>query len=303
MLLKKLTTLFIVFSLSLAGFGKSKTSSRTSEANYKIAFASFAPLNTDLFMADADGSNPKPLLAHPALDYNASFSRDGKWIVFTSERNGSADIYRVHPNGSGLARLTDDPAFDDQGALSPDGKLLAFVSSRSGQADIWVLELATKKLRNITNHPAGDFRPAWSPDGQWLAFSSDRDSTKPKGGGGFEVAHSTEIYLMRPDGSVEKIGGSSEFYSLFEVEHPLIKEAGLKWVMFYDVGNTFFGIPGFSSGQDFNLKQNWGFGLRWFSPLGPLRFEWGFPIHPSVVATTNRVEESPVFIFFIGQPF
>lgn len=197
---KKLTALFILLSLGLVVYSQSRTSSGAAES-YAIAFASFAPLNTDLFVADADGSNPRPLLAHPDQDYNASFSRDGKWIVFTSERNGSADLYRVHPDGSGLARLTDDPAFDDQGALAPDGKYLAFVSSRAKQADIWLLELATKKLRNLTNHPAGDFRPSWSPDGQWIAFSSDRDSTKPKGASGFTTMHSTEIYLVRPDGS------------------------------------------------------------------------------------------------------
>lgn len=106
----------------------------------------------------------------------------------------------------------------------------------------------------------------------------------------------------RPN-AVEKVGGAAEVYSLFEIEHPLIKEAGLKWVMFYDVGNTFMSVPVFSSGQDFNLKQNWGFGFRWFSPLGPLRFEWGFPIHPGIVKTTNLPEASPQFIFFIGQPF
>ncbi len=119
---------------------------------------------------------------------------------------------------------------------------------------------------------------------------------------GFE-AFSLSPVIMRGENTVEKIGGSAEFYSLFELEHPLIKEAGLKWVMFYDVGNTFASVPLFTSGQDFNLKQNWGFGFRWFSPLGPLRFEWGFPIRPGVVKTTNRVEESPMFIFFIGQPF
>jgi len=107
------------------------------EPGYTIAFASFAPLNTDIFVADANGRDPKP--------HNASFSSDGKWIVFTSQREGTADIYRVHPDGSGLKRLVADPAFDDQGSLSPNGKFLAFVSSRSGQADIWVLELATRK--------------------------------------------------------------------------------------------------------------------------------------------------------------
>lgn len=191
--------LFIILFCGLAVDGQNKTS--RNEPDYEIAFAKFAPMNTDIFTADADGTNAKSLLAHPESDYNASFSPDGKWIFFTSERNGSADIYRVRADGKKLERLTDDAAFDDQAALSPNGKTLAFVSSRSGQADVWILELKTKKLRNLTNHSAGDFRPAWSPDGEWLAFSTDRDSTKPKGRGGFTVMHSTEIYLIRRDGS------------------------------------------------------------------------------------------------------
>lgn len=198
----KTTSLFIILCFALAVHGQRRANMRPIEPDYTIVFASFAPLNTDIFVADADGSNPRTLLPHPNMDYNASFSHDNKWIVFTSERRGSADIYRAHPDGSRLERLTDSPAFDDQATLSPDGRFLAFVSSRGGQADIWILTLATGQLRNITNHPAGDFRPSWSPDGHWIAFSSDRDSKKPKDqGGGFTTVHSTEIYLLHPDGS------------------------------------------------------------------------------------------------------
>lgn len=167
---------------------------------YEIAFSSMGPINADVFIADADGNHAKPLLAHAGFDGNGSFSRDGQWVVFTSERDGSYDIYRAHPDASGLERLVDHPAYDDQAALSPDGRSLAFVSTRLGQADIWILDLATKKLRNLTTHPAGDFRPAWSPDGQWLAFTSDRDSRKPIIGV-FLVQHVTEIYLIRADGT------------------------------------------------------------------------------------------------------
>ena len=90
------------------------------------------PSQMTLYIANGDGSGERPLLASSSFDYNASFSPDGHWIVFTSERAGSgqADIYRVRPDGSGLERLTDDPALDDQGALSPDGHSLAFVSTR-----------------------------------------------------------------------------------------------------------------------------------------------------------------------------
>ena len=43
------------------------------------------------------------------------------------------------------------------------------------------------------------------------------------------------------------------------------------------------------------LRASWGFGFRWFSPIGPLRFEWGFPYEP-------RIGEDPsVFEFTIGN--
>jgi hypothetical protein len=60
------------------------------EPSYTIAFASFEPLNMDLFTDDADGRNTQPLVPHADNDYNASFSHDGRRIVFTSHRNASA---------------------------------------------------------------------------------------------------------------------------------------------------------------------------------------------------------------------
>jgi outer membrane protein insertion porin family len=92
----------------------------------------------------------------------------------------------------------------------------------------------------------------------------------------------------------EPLGGAVEMFSLFELEFPIIKEAGLKLVTFYDAGNAF---PSFPSGGDFRLQTDAGFGIRWFSPIGPLRFEWGFPLNP------RSIDSPSVFQFFIGPPF
>ncbi|MBI3544353.1 MAG: outer membrane protein assembly factor BamA [Deltaproteobacteria bacterium] len=91
------------------------------------------------------------------------------------------------------------------------------------------------------------------------------------------------------------LGGASELLYIAELEIPLIKEAGVKMVFFYDMGNsyaTFHDLVNVTS-----LKKDVGFGFRWFSPIGPLRFEWGFPIKP--VGNEGNV----VFNFFIGPPF
>ena len=173
---------------------------------YTVAYASFGPLNSAIYVADADGSRERVVVDGPVLDMNPSFSADGRSIVFTSRRNGSADIYRVRLDGSGLERLTDDPAFDDQAVMAPDGRRIAFVSSRDGQADVWILDLASRRVRNLTNHPGGDYRPAWSPDGRWIAFTSDRDSagaraSTPISTGTFSPPQATVLYLVRDDGT------------------------------------------------------------------------------------------------------
>jgi len=168
----------------------------------RIVFSRLAPTHVGLFLADADGKHERPLLPATSLDYNASFSADGKWVIFTSERDGSADIYRVHSDGTGMERLTDGPSYDDQAALSPDGRTLAFVSTRAGgTANIWLLDLAGHEYRNLTKNASGNFRPSWSPDGKWIAFSSDRDTKAGRAAPSWELLQSTAVYIVKPDGS------------------------------------------------------------------------------------------------------
>ena len=114
------------------------------------------PFASELFIANADGSNERSLLQSAVFDYHASFSRDGQWIVFTSEREGlgQADLYRARADGTGIERLTTDPHVDDQGVLSADGSRVAFVSTRGSlRTNIWVLDVKSGKLRNLTDHP------------------------------------------------------------------------------------------------------------------------------------------------------
>jgi TolB protein len=168
---------------------------------HRILFNRVGPVSAGLFIADSDGNHERALLPVTGLDYSPSFSQDGRWVVFTSERYGSADIFRVRPDGTGLERLTDDPAYDDQAALSPDDRTLAFVSTRvTGRAHVWLMDLATRHCRDLTDNDASDFRPSWSPDGKWIAFTSDRDTQEGILPGRWEHLQSTGIYIVHPDG-------------------------------------------------------------------------------------------------------
>ena len=201
---------------------------------HRVLFNRFLVPDLALFIADADGKNEHPLVPHSEIEYSPNVSRDGKWVVFTSEHQGQADIYRVHPDGSGLEQLTTDPAFDDQGALSPDNTTLAFVSTRGGgTADIWLLDIAAQKYRNLTSNHSGNFRPSWSPDSRWIAFSSDRDAQPGLLPGSWEHLQSTGIYIVHPDGTglkrLTRTGGFSASPSW---------SADSRRVLFYETDET-----------------------------------------------------------------
>jgi len=158
-----------------------------------------------LFVAASDGSGQHPLLSNPDNDYDATWSPDGKSIVFTSERNGSADLFQVNADGSGLKALTQDPAYDDQAAFSPDGHKLVFVSTRDGgTANLWILDLASLRAKRLTTGTGGNYRPSWSPDGKWIAFSSGRGKPMPFSEGRWERLQLADLYIVHPDGSALK---------------------------------------------------------------------------------------------------
>ncbi|KAJ5337465.1 hypothetical protein MYU51_019691 [Penicillium brevicompactum] len=175
------------------------------------------PSGSQLWISNADGTNATTLMGNQtaAFDYHPTWSPDGKWVVFTSERRGAgqSDLYRVHPDGSGLERIVATDSAEDAGTMSPDGNTLAYVSTYGNYTmNVWVKDLKTGISRNLTDTPGnradntwptGHYRPAWSPDGKWLAFSSDRnnDWTGHSEGVGWEHTQNLGLYVVRSDGS------------------------------------------------------------------------------------------------------
>ncbi len=104
-----------------------------------------------------------------------------------------------------------------------------------------------------------------------------------------DVPGSCQARLIRRD----VIGGSTQLIFNNEIIFPIVQALGLKGVVFFDAGEAFSA----SDGIKFNdMRTAAGFGLRWLSPIGPLRIEIGFPLNPRVGDDTQSV------LFSFGGP-
>ena len=94
------------------------------------------------------------------------------------------------------------------------------------------------------------------------------------------------------------LGGNAQVIANAEIEFPLVKKLGLSGVVFFDAGNAFNLEPRFATPNDsWGLRKSVGAGIRWMSPLGPLRFEWGIPLD------LKPGEKPSGLDFTIGTPF
>jgi outer membrane protein insertion porin family len=100
------------------------------------------------------------------------------------------------------------------------------------------------------------------------------------------------------------VGGDKQAIVNFELEFPLFPTVGVRGVLFADAGNTFPAGKWSDPAVNWSLYKSVGIGFRWFSPIGPLRFEWGFPLNRRVdPVTKQRVDDPLDFQFTIGNFF
>jgi outer membrane protein insertion porin family len=96
------------------------------------------------------------------------------------------------------------------------------------------------------------------------------------------------------DAELNRLGGNKELIYNIEYTFPIVPAARLKGVIFYDIGKAF---DTYETVKFSELRQTWGFGFWWFSPIGPLKFEWGNIIHK------KPDDQASQFDFSIGTLF
>jgi serine/threonine protein kinase len=129
----------------------------------------------DLWIYPVLSESGVQVTADPADDLNPVWTPDGRWIIYTSERNGVRNIYRKLADGTGsIEPLLESTQRNNVEDISRDGRLLIFNTSdgQKGEPNLATLSLADLRRRpfrvSSTREDAGRF----SPDGRWLAYRS-----------------------------------------------------------------------------------------------------------------------------------
>ena len=124
-----------------------------------------------VYTVPATGGTPTRVTAK-GPSYLHGWSPDGRWLVFTGQRNGEFDVYKIPASSGDEIRLTSAPGLDDGPEFTPDGSYIYFNSSRSGRMQIWRMRPDGSDQQQITNDGFNNWFPHISPDGKSIAFIS-----------------------------------------------------------------------------------------------------------------------------------
>ena len=150
----------------------------------------------DIFSANRDGSDLKQLTDAPGYDAEASYSPDGKRIVFCSLRDAYpksqlsakalkqlevdpayfGEIYIMNADGSDQVRLTDSPGYDGGPFFTPDGQHIVWrhFTPDGSQADIYTMRIDGSNVRRLTDFQSMSWAPYFHPSGAYVIFASNK---------------------------------------------------------------------------------------------------------------------------------
>jgi TolB protein len=130
--------------------------------------------NPDIYILDLATQGLSRITDDPAIDTEPTFSPDGRFVYFTSDRAGGPQIYRIGVNpGDKPKRITFTGNYNARPRVSADGTQLAMVTLENGNYRIAVQDLSSSAVR-VLSHGHLDESPSFAPNSATLMYS-ERD--------------------------------------------------------------------------------------------------------------------------------
>ncbi len=127
--------------------------------------------NLDIHVLDINARKTQRLTTHRAIDTEGSWSPDGRFVYFTSDRSGGPQIYRVSANGGTPERITFEGSYNARPRLSGDGNKLAMVHNDRGNYRIAVMDLERRNLL-VLSAGSQDESPSFAPNSDILIYAT-----------------------------------------------------------------------------------------------------------------------------------
>src|ERR1700742_4575933 len=132
------------------------------------------------------------------IDSYPQLSKDGKMLVFQSNRSGAMQIYTSKADGSELRQITHLNFAAGTPCWSPDMKRIVFAAEPSGHSEIFIMNADGSNVVQLTHIGGDDSHPHWSADGSRIMFNSSRTTPGPAADWSKQWH---ELFSMKPDGS------------------------------------------------------------------------------------------------------
>jgi eukaryotic-like serine/threonine-protein kinase len=143
----------------------------------RIAYVSRQSGSQDIWIMNADGSNPRQLTTNETrADVYPAVSPDGRYIVFVSTRTGNSNLYRMALDGSNQTRLTSG-ASDEFPAVASDSQSVIYTATGSTMFTLWRVPIDGGTPVQLTDRLSQ--WPAASPDGRWIACWYREEARQP----------------------------------------------------------------------------------------------------------------------------
>jgi len=147
----------------------------------------------EIFSSDLNGKHLQRLTKSKGYDAEGSYSPDGKWIVFASNRAGYSeklspedqklfdqdpsymmDIYLMKADGTQVRRLTTAKGYDGGPFFSADGRKITWrrFSPNGASAEIYTMNVDGSEQKQVTHLNAMSWAPFYHPSGDYIVFAS-----------------------------------------------------------------------------------------------------------------------------------